>query len=161
MINRFDTISSETGRRFDFIVESNVDGKLISVCKCILFEEPVGGITNMALVDVLENGDFSDTNRSGHRQADMIFATVAETLLTFLIDNPDETVSFRGSDPEGLEGVAGKLSLRQKLYNRHLSKKENYDVAINYFTIYGVYGENIDSYKPNSSAQAFLIQLKN
>lgn len=110
----------------------------------------------MALVDVLAEGVFSDSARSGYGQAEMTFATVATILHTFLLANPTETVYFQGSDPEGI----GEMNLRQRLYNRILSKPENYQLAVNYFRVYGVYGSDILPYSPNSGAEAFLVKLK-
>lgn len=162
MRNKFQTTPSEDGRQFDFLVDTIVDGKVISVYKRVFFSDPdEKGRTNMALIDVLDDGTLSDSARSGYGQVETIFATVAHCLYAFLNEYPDETVYFEGSDPEGMKkDDQDKLSLRQILYNRVLSKAENYELADNHFVIYGVYKRNIDIYKPNSQAKAFLIKLK-
>lgn len=160
MTQKFDTVSSNNGRRFDFVIEGVLNEKTMSVRKRTIFDEPYNGITNMALVDVADCGELDDSSRSGYGQAEMIFSTVADVPFTFLSNNPYETVFFTGSDLEGLTAQPGKLSLRQVFYNRLLSKKDSYDLANNYFDISGVRAQGRFRYRPNSSAEAFLIQLK-
>ncbi|MEZ0608632.1 hypothetical protein ACAW74_08960 [Fibrella sp. WM1] len=126
----FPVAPSLDGRQFDFYI-LNTSKQPAFVHKRVLFDKPILGLTNMALVDVLAEGVFSDSARSGYGQAEMIFATVATILHTFLLANPTETVYFQGSDPEGI----GEMNLRQRLYNRILSKPDNYQLAVNYFRV--------------------------
>ena len=66
MTQKFDTVSSNNGRRFDFVIEGVLNEKTMSVHKRIIFDEPYNGITNMALVDVADCGELDDSSRSGY-----------------------------------------------------------------------------------------------
>ena len=137
-----------------------MDGEVINIVKSVIFDIPYDGITNMSLVDVQEDGIHRDDVRSGLGKSEQIFATTAQVVYTFLKENNEELVYFEGSDPEGVIDEFNGLSLRQRLYNRFLSREGNYDLATNYFIIYGVYSGGIRIFTPNSSAEAFLIKLK-
>lgn len=54
---------------------------------------------NLALVDVTENGQFSDSVVSNNKDMPKILATVAQTLLLFFRTRPDANVIFSGSTP--------------------------------------------------------------
>ena len=123
MSNKLHVVPSENGRTFEFIILNSVGGVKKNIVKQVLFDPDhliVGDksfpVTNLALVDVLDDGSLSDKSRSGYGNTQAIISIVASCVNEFFKLYPDETVRFRGSDDEGL---------RTRLYRMLLSKKSN------------------------------------
>jgi hypothetical protein len=171
MTNSFKISPSQDGRTFSFVVKATFRGETVEVSKQVLFEDrdmTVGDslftVTNMALVDVLSDGSFSDATRTGYGKTTEILATVAEAVLQFYARYPNEIIYFEGSNPE--ESGANttneqKKSSRTRLYQRMLSRVEYYELVSKHVDLYGVPDEgDISPFKPNDECKAFLIRYK-
>lgn len=142
---------SDDNLRFDF----TSIGPKGAIEKRVIFDEvemEVGGVHasvfNMALVDVLEDGELSDSTRSANGDMEQVMLTVGRCLLKFFQNHPEATVYFRGSD-----------EARTRRYRLTLSRRENFLAARENFRLFGV-SENgeVFEYHPNASCEAFLIQ---
>jgi hypothetical protein len=54
---------------------------------------------NLALVDLLDSGELSDTAVSDNQDLEQVLATVIQIILHFLQDKPACSILFRGSTP--------------------------------------------------------------
>ncbi len=53
---------------------------------------------NLALLDVLEGGHYSDLSETNNIDFQLVMATVIDILKDFLHEFPDKIVTFKGSD---------------------------------------------------------------
>ena len=109
MKNSYNCTQSEDGRTFHFVSLYSTPEGVRAVSKQLLFEpdalmigDKLFSVTNLALVDVLDDGSLCDTSRSGNGTMGMIFATVGNCVVEFFKLYPNEIVHFRGSDASGL-----------------------------------------------------------
>jgi hypothetical protein len=102
-------------------------------------------IYNLALVDVLDDGTFSDITESRNKDMNTILATVIRVVEHFFEANTDKVVIFRGSDER-----------RQRLY-RLLINKELAKIRQK-FRVYGGFGnQDSEQFRPNVPYDFFII----
>lgn len=104
-------------------------------------------VYNLALGDILKNGEVSDLSVSSNDDMQKVMATVVRTMLRFFEKHPDNFVYFKGSTPE-----------RTRLYRIIISR--DLLVGKELFDIYGVIGENLEEFIANKPYDAFVIALK-
>jgi hypothetical protein len=133
----------------DVIIYSFVSvSKQKTIQKIIFFTLSDQDVYNMALVDLLESGELSDTSVSDNQDMETVLATVIQILSDFLKQNPDAAVTFKGSTPE-----------RTRLYRIIISK---YLAEINLiFNVDGLtLADEYESFTPNQNYAGFVVSLK-
>ena len=131
---------------FVYHFKSRSASKLIQ--KVVLITETGrANVFNLALLDELDNGEFSDMSVSNNDDMIPVLATVSKIIADFLNCFPDSSVAFRGSD-------ARRDRLYRMALGRELVKlKQAYDV-------YGFDGERFISFERNQLYQGFLIRKR-
>ena len=104
-------------------------------------------IYNLALGDILLNGEVSDLTVSNNSDMEKVIATVVRTIFNFFEKHPENAIYFKGSSPE-----------RTRLYRIIISKELN--EAQKLFNFYGIINGNLEYFSQNRPYQAFIITLK-
>ncbi|MHA4737989.1 DUF6934 family protein [Dyadobacter sp. MSC1_007] len=102
---------------------------------------------NLALIDILENGDTSDAVVSDNSDMRKVMATVIHCLLRFLEYHPFASVYIRGNS-------ASRMRLYRAIISREISEVKNI------LEIYGKNGTKIELFRSNTNYEAFLIKQK-
>lgn len=119
-----------------------------TIQKLIFFTASEPGIYNMALVDLLESGELSDTSISNNQDMETVLATVIQILSDFLHHKLDAVVTFQGSTPE-----------RTRLYRLIISKflaEIVFTFDVGGVTLSGEY----EPFRPNQNYTGFVVSLK-
>ncbi|MCU0338343.1 MAG: hypothetical protein MUE30_00535 [Spirosomaceae bacterium] len=102
---------------------------------------------NLALGDVLDNGEISDLTISNNDDLDKVIATVIQTMFRFFEKYPENYIYFKGSTPE-----------RTRLYRIIISKELNQAQKI--FEIYGMINATLRPFELNCPYESFVITLR-
>jgi hypothetical protein len=102
---------------------------------------------NLALGDLLANGEVSDMSVSNNSDMEKVIATVIQTMFHFFKKHPDCLIYIIGSTAE-----------RTRLYRIIIAREIT--EANKYFQIYGVIESEIESFHPNRSYDSFVIGLR-
>lgn len=131
-------------KRYEFYSKSQER----EVKKVVVFSERGnGGVYNLALLDVLENGQYSDLSETNNNDFRMVMATVIDILKDFLNEFPDKIVTFKGSDER-----------RQRLYRIIIARELT---TINEsFNVFGLINKNIEEFEQNIEYELFIIKKR-
>lgn len=131
-------------KRYEFYSKSQER----EVKKVVVFSERGnGGVYNLALLDVLENGQYSDLSETNNNDFRMVMATVIDILKDFLNEFPDKIVTFKGSDER-----------RQRLYRIIIARELT---TINEsFNVFGLINKNIEEFEQNIKYELFIIKKR-
>lgn len=132
---------SRTEYRYEFVsVSSRKEVRKI----VLLSETDAINIFNLALLDVLENGQLSDISETKNDDYIKVFATVIQIIRDFLNKNPTCYVVFRGSDPR-----------RHRLY-RIIISRELVQISAK-FKILGINDDLYSAFEIDKSYDYYLI----
>ncbi len=122
-----------------------------SIIKVLTFQKlPVENLYNLSLLDILEDGQLSDTNFSNNNDLRKILATITQTLLDYTSEFPERTIFFQGSDDAGR---------RTSLYHKAITKY--YSTLKKDFTIIGITDNDTEEeFNPLKEYIAFLVKRK-
>ncbi len=102
-------------------------------------------IFNLALLDMLEDGETSDLTETNNEDLKTVLATVIKIIDDFLTKKPACYIVFRGSEER-----------RQRLYRIVISRELT---EINkFFEVFGGIGKTIHLFEPNKPFDYFLIR---
>ena len=73
------SFNKNNSKEFKFI-SKNLNREVV---KYVIFSQIEGNVYNMALVDLLENGDISDTSKTNNNDISTVMATVLQILFQF------------------------------------------------------------------------------
>jgi hypothetical protein len=136
------TFQKRNDKRYEFYSKSEEK----EVKKLVIFSERSnGGTYNLALLDVLEDGQYSDLSETNNNDFQTVMATVIDILKDFLNEFPDKIVTFKGSDER-----------RQRLY-RIIIARELTSISKT-FNIFGLINGNIEEFKQNIKYELFIIK---
>ena len=125
------------------------EGKEGEIIKCVMFDQIISsGFFNLALVDLTPENEWSDKNRTAHKNGDMVLRTVAFIVQDFLNKNPSLTIYIESNTPA-----------KRRLYNQVLTN--NLHKFSNDYLILGVLGNKTEQFKKNSLYDTFLIRKTN
>lgn len=130
--------------RFDFVSEGEKTIRKVIFYKAI----PETTFFQLALVDVMDDGSFSDSVRSNNGDRNKVLATVIQTFRFFFEQYPDATIIFSGSD-----------EIRTRMYERIISGE--LEKELNRFAFLGFNGRHFESFVKYKNYQAFGIILNN
>lgn len=123
-----------------------------SIAKLIIFSEYIvsDNIYNLALVDVINETELSDTHFSNNNDIYKILATVAQTVIEYTKIYPERKIFFEGSDDENKRNSAYQSAISR--YYHILSKE---------FNIEGFLSDGIkEQFNPNNRYKGFLVKRK-
>jgi hypothetical protein len=136
---------SEDSLRFEF--ESISPEK--TVLKVVEFEpiDEEGLYFNLALIDIDENGDYSDNIVTDNKDTEKVFGTIANIIDYFFEKYPKRRILIFSDDP-----------LRIRLYRMIISnysqeKEQNW-------SFYGLLDEKFKLFEKGKNYEAFMITLK-
>ena len=130
--------------RYEFISIS--DEKRVN--KIVLFTETKTlNLFNLALLDVLENGDLSDSTETKNKDLKVVLATVIQIVNDFLSKNPNFLIAFKGSEEK-----------RQRLYRIIIGKELT--KILKKFEVYGVINNTIYIFEKNIEYDFYLIKKR-
>ena len=109
--------------------------------------ESHSNIYNLALGDLLENGEVSDSIVSDNGDLKRVIATVVQTMLDFFRKYPDCSIYFKGNTPE-----------RTRLYRIIINKE--FKEATRTFQLFGIINSKIVAFEPNIPFESFVIKLR-
>lgn len=142
------TLTSISDDKLRFEFESIGPEK--TVVKVVEYEpiDENGVYFNLALVDMDENGDYSDNIVTDNKDTEKVFGTVAKTIDYFFQKNPKRRILIFSND-----------KLRIRLYRMIISnysheKEQNW-------SFYGLLGEKFEKFEKGRNYEAFMIALKN
>lgn len=119
--------------RYDFVSVSA--DKEIS--KIVLFTlTNSSGVYNLALLDLLPDGQTSDMSETKNKDMRTVLATVVQIVMNFLDKNPLSIVLFQGSDQK-----------RQRLYRIIINQE--FERINQQFRVFGSINGQIESFEPN------------
>ena len=140
--NAYPFTLSRTEFRYEFI---SVSAKK-EVRKIVLLSQTEDSdIYNLALLDLFENGELSDTTETNNDDLKTVIATVFQIINDFLLKVPDCFVGFRRSDER-----------RQRLYRIIIARQ--LPLITKEFTVYGGTGKTIQIFEPNNYYNFYLIR---
>lgn len=115
------------------------------IVKLVFFSKLDEEIYNLALVDVTEAGELSDTIVSDNQDMEIILATVIKIMIGFLRIHPEATLSLEGSTPS-----------RTRLYRIVIA---TYFTELSLqFSIYGLINGVRETFKPSRPYESFFVQ---
>lgn len=118
-----------------------------TIQKYVIFTPINSRCYNLALVDLEEDGQLSDTSISNNDDLERVLSTVIQIILTFFNHNPDCKLSFAGSTPE-----------RTRLYRIVINKY--IDNFSSYLSVEGISPEqHRETFKPNRPYVSFVPSL--
>jgi hypothetical protein len=131
-------------KRYEFYSRSEEK----EVKKLVIFSERSnGGTYNLALLDVLGDGQYSDLSETYNNDFQTVMATVIDILKDFLNEFPDKVITFKGSDER-----------RQRLYRIIIARELK---SINeHFNIFGLINENVEEFEQNVKYKLFIIKKR-
>ena len=124
-----------------------------SIAKLIIFSEHISSynIYNLALVDVINETELSDTHFSNNNDIYKILATVAQTVIEYTKLYPERKIFFEGSDDENKRYNSAYQSAISRYY--HILSKE--------FDIEGFLNDGVkEMFNPNNRYKGFLVKRK-
>ena len=140
--NAYPFTLSRTELRYEFVSIS--DKK--EVRKIVLLSQTGDiGTYNLALLDLLENGELSDISETNNDDMITVFATVIKIISDFFNKVPNSNVVFKGSDKR-----------RQRLY-RIIIGKEISEISKK-FDVFGGIGDSVFFFEPNTLYEFYLIK---
>lgn len=116
-----------------------------TVLKRVVFSEYQANVFNLALLDVLPDGETSDISESKNNDIRIILATVIRIISDFFNQNPNVIITFRGSDHR-----------RQRLYRLVIGRELSVIEAK--FRIFGLIDGVIERFEPDKHYEVFIIQ---
>jgi hypothetical protein len=123
-----------------------------SIAKLIIFSEYnlAENIYNLALVDVINENELSDTHFSNNNDIYKILATVAQTIIDYTNIHPERKIFFEGSDDE---------NKRNSTYQSAISRY--YHILNKDFDIEGFLSDGVkEMFQPNNLYKGFLVKRK-
>ncbi|PWK21452.1 hypothetical protein LV89_03745 [Arcicella aurantiaca] len=133
--------SKREDKRYEFYSESENR----KVKKLVIFSgRDDNHVYNLALLDVLEDGQYSDIIVTNNNDFQTVMATVIDILKDFLNEFPQKIVTFRGSDER-----------RQRLYRIIITRE--LDIIKQSFSVFGLKNEHIELFEPNKEYELFII----
>jgi hypothetical protein len=133
--------SKREDKRYEFYSESENR----KVKKLVIFSgRDDNQVYNLALLDVLEDGQYSDIVVTNNNDFQTVMATVIDILKDFLNEFPQKIVTFRGSDER-----------RQRLYRIIITRE--LDIIKQNFSVFGLKNENVEIFEPNKEYELFII----
>jgi hypothetical protein len=127
----------------------NCESKTGEILKCARFDKITSnGFFNLALVDLTKENEWSDKNRTAHKNGDMVLRTVVSIIEDFLNKNPKSTISIKSNTPS-----------KQRLYNQVITS--NLHRFSSNYQILGVLANKMEQFKKNSLYDSFLIKKIN
>ena len=127
--------------RYDFVSISREK----EVLKRVLFTlTDTEQVYNLALLDVLPNGDVSDITETKNKDMRVVLATVVRIIVDFLNKNPQVIVLFQGSDEK-----------RQRLYRIVINRE--IETVLEQFRIFGSIDDEIEPFIANRPYDFFFI----
>ncbi|GLU51821.1 DUF6934 family protein [Dyadobacter frigoris] len=133
---------SRTEYRYEFVSVSLEK----EVRKIVLLSQTDAiNIFNLALLDVLEDGETSDISETRNDDLKTVLATVIQIINTFLTTKPNCLIAFKGSDQR-----------RQRLY-RIVISRELSEIRKK-FDVFGGIGNTIHLFESNKQFDYYLIQ---
>jgi len=123
-------------------------GRNGTIHKRIVFSQTnISGIYNLALGDVDENGEINDSRISDNGDRNKILATVVNAVDEYTKKYPRRRIAFKGNTDE-------RTRLYRMVIGLHL------DELSSKFDIFGLVDHQFVPFKPNMSAEAFLVKKK-
>lgn len=113
--------------------------------KRVVFSEYQANVFNLALLDVLPDGETSDISESKNNDIRIILATVIRIISDFFNQNPNVIITFRGNDHR-----------RQRLYRLVIGRELSVIEAK--FRIFGLIDGVIERFEPDKHYEVFIIQ---
>lgn len=119
-----------------------------TVQKYVIFTLIKTDCYNLALVDLDEDGQLSDTTISNNHDMERVLSTVIQVILTFLKENTRAEIAFSGSTPE-----------RTRLY-RVIINKYSYEV-IDTILVHGILAnQEREVFQSNRPYTSFVLSLR-
>ena len=112
--------------------------------------EPIdenGVYFNLALVDMDENGNFSDNVITNNRDTEKVFGTIAKTMDYFFQENPKRRILIFSND-----------KLRIRLYRMIISNYSHEKEQD--WSFYGLLDEKFEIFEKGKNYEAFMVALK-
>lgn len=130
--------------RYEFLsVSSSKQVRKLVLLTLTEFED----IYNLALLDLLPNGETSDISEYKNNDLKIILTTVINVVIDFLDKKPSTIILFQGRDEK-----------RQRLYR--IAINQELEVLQKVFNIFGSISDEISLFKPNKPYDFFLISKK-
>ena len=104
-------------------------------------------IYNLALLDLLPNGETSDISESKNNDLKTILSTVIKIVIDFFDKKPSTIILFQGSDEK-----------RQRLYRIVINQE--LEELLKVFNIFGSISDEISLFESNKPYDFFLISKK-
>lgn len=133
---------SRTEYRYEFVSVS-LEKEVRKIV--LLSQTDAVNIFNLALLDVLEDGDTSDISETRNDDLKTVLATVIQIINVLLTTKPNYLIAFKGSDQR-----------RQRLY-RIVISKELSEIRKK-FDVFGGIGNAIHLFESNKQFDYYLIQ---
>ena len=130
--------------RFDFVSEGEKTIRKVIFYKAI----PETSFFQLALVDIMNDGSFSDSVRSNNGDRNKVLATVIQTFRFFFEQYPTATIIFLGSD-----------EIRTRMYERIILGE--LEKGFDKFAFLGFNGKYFEPFTKNKNYEAFGITLNN
>lgn len=102
-------------------------------------------VYNLALLDVMPDGEWSDEAKSNNRDLEKVMATTIHCIFDFVKSHPNHSVYFKGNS-----------SVRTRLY-RIVITKQLLEIK-KYFELYGVLDGEPESFKAGIAYEAFILK---
>jgi len=122
-----------------------------NIVKVIVFQKlPLENLYNLSLLDIMDDGQLSDTNLSNNNDLRKILATTVQVLVDYTEIFPERTIFFQGSDDTGR-----RTSLYQKAISKYFTTlKKDFDIT-------GITDNDIEEeFEPTKRYIAFLVKRK-
>lgn len=118
-----------------------------AVQKLIIFNPIDAAMYNLALVDLLDSGEVSDTAVSDNQDMEQVLATVIQIILHFLRDKPTTSIVFKGS-------TLSRTRLYRAVIGKHLTE------ITKLCTVQGIIADNqVEVFQANQNYTAFVVSL--
>jgi hypothetical protein len=132
--------------RLHFTFKSVSPNKTIQ--KIVLFTpiEDDSQIYNLALLDVMPDGEWSDVAKSHNFDLEKVMATVIQCIFEFLHARPNCSVYFKGNSPS-------KTRLYRIVMNKQLSTLKKY------FELYGILNGVPELFDGRTNYEAFILKF--
>ncbi|SEI66020.1 hypothetical protein SAMN05216327_103107 [Dyadobacter sp. SG02] len=121
-----------------------------TIRKAVLFTEfpHSNGLFNLALLDVLPNGELSDiASPENNLDLEKVMSTVSECLRIFLERYPYAEIKIQGNTP-------AKSRLYRMVLGKELSNIQKY------YEIYGDSGTVVEPFELNKTYQVYILKLR-
>jgi hypothetical protein len=138
----FESNRSEFTYHFESVSEHKTVQKTV-----LITETGIPNVANLALLDVLPNGEFSDTTVTDNDDLITVLATVFRIAQDFLNRFPNYSLVFQGSDDR-----------RNRLYRIALGRELVY--LEKEYEVHGFNGENFVLFSRSQPFSGFLIRKR-